>query len=73
MKLGVPVNNANVSIFYSRHWLKCKNTGSLVFGSKFLLEQYYFFRFKERRIHKEAKEVLDFLEGRKNFWSQMNM
>ena len=30
-------------------------------------------RFKERRIHKEAKEVLDFLEGRQSFWSQMNM
>lgn len=30
-------------------------------------------RFKERRIHKEAKEVLEFLEGRQSFWSQMNM
>ena len=30
-------------------------------------------RFKERRIHKEAKEVLNFLEGRQSFWSQMNM
>ena len=30
-------------------------------------------KYKERRIHKEAKEVLDFLEGRQSFWSQMNM
>ena len=30
-------------------------------------------KFKERRVHKEAKEVLEFLEGRKSFWSQMEM
>ena len=24
MKLGVPVNNPNVSMFYSRHWLNAK-------------------------------------------------